>query len=292
MKKFTLLIVAIFSVIVCQAQILWKISGNGLSKDSYLMGTHHVAPVSILDSINGFEDALRSCDAVYGEIEQSQMSSPEAQQKIMSKAMAPADSTLSVLYTTEQFDSINSYLKELTGGMATLEQMSMLKPATINIQLSLMQTMKAFPEFNPQQQLDITVQTKAAALGKALNGFETVDFQIGLLYGDPIAKQAEDLLKTVRLKDKSAEYAHKLAKAYVSQDMDSLLEIMQDKDMGFDEEARKRMVDDRNAEWVKALEKLMPNQSIFVCVGAGHLPGENGLINQLRKSGYAVSAVK
>lgn len=292
MKKITLLIAAILSVVVCQAQILWKVSGNGLSKDSYLMGTHHVAPISILDSINGFEEALQSCDAVYGEIEQSQMSSPEAQQKILSISMAPADSTLSVLYTTEQFDSINSYLKELTGGMATLEQMAAFKPAMINTQLSLLQTMKVFPEFNPQQQLDITVQTKAAAIGKTLNGFETLDFQIELLYGEPIAKQAENLLKTVRLKDKSAELAHKLADAYMSQDLDALWKIMRDKDLGFDEESGKRFIDDRNTSWVKSLEQLMPNQSIFVCVGAGHLPGENGLINQLRRAGYTVSCVK
>ena len=33
------------------AQLLWKISGNGLTQPSYVMGTHHLAALSIKDSI-------------------------------------------------------------------------------------------------------------------------------------------------------------------------------------------------------------------------------------------------
>ena len=50
------------------AQLLWKISGNGLKEPSYIMGTHHLAPLSIKDSIQGLQAALDQTQQVYGEL--------------------------------------------------------------------------------------------------------------------------------------------------------------------------------------------------------------------------------
>lgn len=47
-----LLFVALIGI---QAQLLWKISGNGLSKPSYIIGTYHLAPASFADSIPGLK---------------------------------------------------------------------------------------------------------------------------------------------------------------------------------------------------------------------------------------------
>ena len=46
------------------AQRLWKISGNGLEKPSYIFGTHHLAPASIADSTAGFSEALDAVERV------------------------------------------------------------------------------------------------------------------------------------------------------------------------------------------------------------------------------------
>ncbi len=50
------------------AQLLWKISGNGLEKPSYLSGTHHIAPLSIRDSLTGFHEAFDNCTQLYDEL--------------------------------------------------------------------------------------------------------------------------------------------------------------------------------------------------------------------------------
>ena len=72
MKKlaFIATLVALFTF-SANAQLLWKVSGNGLAKPSYLFGTCHIATVKLTDSITGFNDALNACDAVYGEIEKA-----------------------------------------------------------------------------------------------------------------------------------------------------------------------------------------------------------------------------
>ena len=58
------------------AQLLWKISGNGLTQPSYAMGTHHLATLSIKDSIQGLQAALDNTKQVYGELKMSEMQSP------------------------------------------------------------------------------------------------------------------------------------------------------------------------------------------------------------------------
>ena len=49
---------------------LWKISGNKLEKPSYLFGTHHLAPLSFLDSIDGWEEAFIATQQTIGELDE------------------------------------------------------------------------------------------------------------------------------------------------------------------------------------------------------------------------------
>lgn len=292
MKEFILSFVVLFAALSSNAQILYKVSGNNIKGESYVMGTHHLAPLSILDSIEGFETAIKSVDAVYGEIEQSEMNSPATQQKMMAIAMAPADSTLSKVFTKEQFDSINNIITKYSGGQATLNMFEPMKPALVSQQIALLMNMQAIPGFNPMQQLDTQVQLLGAQNGKELNGFETVDFQLNMLFGDPIAEQAEDLLEVIRDEEKMAQFSIKLYQAYMNQDIDKVHELMLEPDMGMEPEDEEEMLTDRNENWAKQLATILPNKSVFICVGAGHLPGEKGLLNLLRQAGYTITPVK
>ena len=100
MKKTVLSLLLIISAAVSgNAQLLWKISGNGLEKPSYLFGTHHVAPVSVIDSVAGLNEAIASADKIYGEMIMSEAMSPQSQQIMMGHAMAPQDSLLTSVLT-------------------------------------------------------------------------------------------------------------------------------------------------------------------------------------------------
>ena len=48
----------------------------------------------------------------------------------------------------------------------------------------------------------------------------------------------------------------------------------------------------RNVNWANKLQTLMPQNAVVIAVGAGHLPGDKGVINLLRKAGYKVDPVK
>lgn len=292
MKKVLFAMALLLTAGAANSQLLWKISGKDAKGDSYLFGTHHVAPVSLIDTTPGFKDAMAGVDAVYGKIDMSEMTSPSAQQVIMSAAMAPADSTVTKLLTAEQIDSVNAVLGKYTNGMLKLDQLAMFKPRMIDTQLGMLQTMVAFPEFNGQEQLDNTIQLKCRELGKNIKGFETLEQQMNLLMSGSMTEQASDLMESVRKDSEAAEKARKLANAYMSADINTIETMFLDPDLGMDEKSHKMLIDDRNADWLKQLSSILPSESVFIAVGAGHLIGDTGLIKELQKAGYTVTPVK
>ena len=58
MKSFIGAVIFICVAFSANAQLLWKVSGNGLTQPSYIIGTHHLAPFSIMDSIAGLQKAM------------------------------------------------------------------------------------------------------------------------------------------------------------------------------------------------------------------------------------------
>ena len=291
MKKIILSFATLIIALSGNAQILYKVSDNGAKGDSYVMGTHHLAPISIIDSIKGFNAAINSVDAVYGEIDQSEMNSPQTQQKMMMAAMAPTDSTLSKVFTKEQFDSIDNVIKKYSGGQASLAMLDAMKPSLVSQQLMILMNMQVIPNFNPMQQLDTHVQTIGIQANKEANGFETVEFQINVLFGDPISKQAEDLLESIRKEEKMKSFSFDLYNAYITQDIEKVRQLMIDPDLGLEPEDEAKMLTNRNINWVTQLKTILPQKSVYVCVGAGHLPGENGVLNLLRQAGYTITPV-
>ena len=151
--------------------------------------------------------------------------------------------------------------------------------------------MQVIPNFNPMQQLDTHVQAIGAQAGKEVNGFETVDFQINLLFGKSISAQAEDLLETIRKENEMKSFSFDLYNAYMTQDIESVRQMMIDPEFGLEPKDEAEMLTNRNVNWVSQLKTILPQKSVFVCVGAGHLPGENGVLNLLRQAGYTITPV-
>ena len=210
---------------------------------------------------------------------------------MMGSLQALADSTLSKVMTKAQLDSVDVLLKDLTGGQASIAMMEPMKPSILNMQLVMLENMKLFPGFNPQEQLDAMVQDEARAAGKAIGSFETMEEQIDLLYNKPITTQVKELMETVRDFKTEAEDTRKLANAYSTQNMDEMTEMF-DKQYKENPEELEELLYKRNDNWLKIIKAQMPQETMFICVGAGHLVGDRGLLKQLSNAGYTVEPVK
>ena len=294
MKRLSLIIAVLAVALASQAQLLWKVSGNGLGRPSYIFGTHHMAPASMIDQIAGMNAAIDGCDIVVGEIEKDSLMSQESQMKMAGFMIAPVDSTLDKLYTPDEYAEVEKVFNKYFGAMGVkLAQMKSLKPNAISTQLQAMQAIKYFPNFDANNLIDMAVQERANEAGRPSLGLETLQEQIDLLFNAPMTEQAKSLLEACRQDEFFQVQSSALAEAYMHQDLDKLMQVMTDATMGGDsEEAMEALIYSRNRNWAEKLEKMMPERACLVCVGAGHLPGAKGLLQILRDKGYTVEPFK
>ncbi len=286
----TLILGALCASLAAQAQLLWKVEGPSLSKPSYIFGTHHVAPADMPSKVPGLFDALEATEGVVGEVDMTNLNPMEMQQMILPHIMAPADSTLSKVFTPAQLDSISAVFSEYMGQPMDMSQMEAMKPVMISSQLAILQAMKAFPGFDPQAQLDQTLQAMAKAAGKSVSGLETFEYQLGVLYDTPIAEQAETLMDVVRDDEKAVKEAAELAAAYQSFDLPAVEKILYDNPEMTPEKIEKLLLV-RNRAWGEKLPAIMAEKPVVVVVGCGHLPGKEGIIALLQAQGFTVTPV-
>ena len=282
-----------------QAQILYRISGNGLESPSYIVGTYHLAPASFADSIPGINKAIEGTQQVCGELDMMDAFKPENTARLVQAQMLPEGVTLSSLFTTEQLKRLNALLLEVMGtnleDEASAAQMEKMNPTSISTSLSMLAYMKETPSFNPMELIDNYFQTLALQSGKAVKGFETVDFQIGVLYSDSLQKQANDLMCMVDHFGDVLEMTKRITAAYFSQNLKQIEETLEEEsaiECGTSEEDEDRLLNNRNRNWVDMMPDMMAEQPTLFVVGAGHLCGEQGVLKLLEKAGYTIEGVK
>ena len=294
MKRITFIIALVAIALGTQAQLLWKVSGNGLGRPSYIMGTYHFAPASMMDKIPGMEQAIAGCDIVIGELEKESMTGTASQVLAAQAMMAPADSTLDKLYSPQDYALIESVFNKYFGSMGVkLSQMKMLKPMAISTQMQAMQAIKYFPNLNPNDLIDVAVQTRANDAGRPSLALETIEEQIDLLFNTPLTEQAKGLLESCKNDDKFTMLSTALVEAYMDQDLDKINAVLNDPQLnGEEDKSMEALLYERNRNWVQKLVTVMPERACLVCVGAGHLPGDQGLLQLLRDAGFTVEPMQ
>jgi uncharacterized protein YbaP (TraB family) len=268
------------------AQLLWKVSGNGLAKPSYLFGTHHLIEQSQIANFDKAASICKETDAVIGEMDLSDMAGIQA--KIMQGAMLQG-TTYKELLSSEDYALVDNEFKQLMG--AGLDQMGMMKPMMLTTIYALVVYMKMTGAAKQPEAIDLFFQKTAKDNGKKVIGLETADQQTDILFNTlPVKRQAEVLVKSIKEKQKDMEDMKNLNTAYLAGDLQKAEAIDKDDDTMTQDE-KKIMIDNRNDNWIKQLPALFREQSCFVAVGFLHLAGNSGLISQLKKAGYTVEPI-
>lgn len=301
MKKIMMIaLLMVVAITGAKAQLLYKISGKDLKQPSYIVGTYHLAPVSFVDSIPGLRAAMTETQQVCGELDMSDMMSPDNIQKMMKAMMLPEGKTLKDYLTVEEMDKLNQLMKSLIGMDLTNpileQQMGKMTPSAINTQLAVLMYMKHTPGFDPTNLFDSYFQKAAKEANKPVVGLETMDFQIKTLYqGKSLERQKTMLMCMVNNTAYHEQNLIALTRAFFAKDLAKMWEITKEKennscDSTPEEDAQ--LIDNRNIDWLTKLPAIMADKSTLIAVGAGHLPGDKGVLSLLRQAGYTVEAVK
>lgn len=155
----------------------------------------------------------------------------------------------------------------------------------------LMESSIACDESVAMEQL---IMDEAKSKGKSVDGLETMAFQVGLFDSIPYKIQARELLKSIAAGDNESggdKELKELMQAYKEQDLEKLGQMISTSDDAL-MQYQDILLNNRNRDWVAKLKIIMPAKSVVVAVGAGHLPGEKGVISLLRKAGYTVTPVE
>lgn len=299
MKRLFSFLLLLAVAVGSYAQLLWKVSGNGLSQPSYIVGSFHVAPANFVDSIAGLNDALASCKQVYGELSLQELGDISKLQQMQAAMLLPDSVKLQDLFTAEQQEQVNKMLRRVLGTDLTTptvgEQLSRMKPSALSATLQVVTYVKKHPSFNPQALFDAALLQKGAQAGKTVGGLETMAFQSRLLYeSKPLERQAAELLCMAQHFDYQEELMERLAAAYLAQDLKALAAVMSEKmnnECDSTPEEEEALIYQRNADWAKKLPSILHTASTLVVVGSGHLPGERGLLELLRQAGFDVTPV-
>lgn len=293
-------IIALLFLISCtnvetspDTSLLWKISGNGLKKTSYLFGTHHLVPISFLDSVPEVVTAFEVTEQTVGELDMSNMAAMQMQ--IMGAAMMPQGVTYESLLPPEEVQLIDSTLTDLLG--MGLNQLGQLKPAMLSNLISITLYQKFYPDMTGEENIDLHFQQEAMKRSRPVVALETAEDQIEvLLNSGTLERQAELLACMVKHPELLKDQMDELQRAYYAQDVGAL-QALYEKEVPNDpcpstEEEKNALNKDRNEKWLAQLPAIMEESASFVAVGAMHLPGDDGLIKGLRDLGYTVQAVR
>ena len=302
MKKVltTALVLALTSM-TASAQLLYKISGNGLEKPSYIIGTHHLANVGFVNQINGVTEALTETDQVYGELVWDTMTNIDSLKAVQNAMTRPAGKTIKDYLTPDEYKRLDAFMVAKMGtGLSNpmvASKMGNLTPMALVTQFQLLLYMtKHMGEFDPSSTFDQYFQAQAKKNGLPCGGLETLQKQIDVLYkGKPMSRQVEELMCFIDNENFNSQMMEDLTSAFYAQNLETLKQVM-DRKLGgkcdSTPEEEDMLINNRNADWVAKMPGIMTSKPTFFAVGAAHLPADKGVLQLLRNAGYTIEGVR
>lgn len=270
--------------------LLWEISGKGLKKPSYLIGTMHVSSKLAFNLPDSFYYAIRKAEVVALE------TNPETWQDDLNKydlsgGKSYNDGYKYSLYSSMPSDYLSINTLKFFKYDNKIEKALYSNPSTINSLLYRTYGNES-SDFEEDTYLDMYIFQCGKKWGKKVTGVED--------YGESMKLMAEayrDGAKDKNRKERSYgdagdEYSEeKLEEAYRTGNLDLLDSINKynSESAAFDE----KFLYQRNEIQANSIDSIIASGSIlFVGVGAAHLPGERGVIEILRGKGYKLRPVK
>lgn len=270
--------------------LLWEITGNGLKQPSYLFGTMHVSDKLAFHLGDSFYNAIKSVNVVALE------TNPENWQEDFSHSVfyrnANRRSEFAGGYQSRG-EAPYDFMQITTFAIDTYEEKI---KAALAVEPSMINGM-LYRNYDEQQGdfeedtfLDMYIFQVGKKLGKRVCGVE--DFK----ESEKLVMEAyRDMIKDQNKKRRSYDYESmmtnpkKVEDAYRKGDLD-LLDSLESITV-FSEAFQEKFLFKRNEIQANSIDTIIRKQSLFVGVGAAHLPGPRGVIEMLRQKGYTLRPV-
>ena len=255
--------------------LLYKISGNGCVKPSYLLGTMHLVCAKEFQLKKKIENAISKCNLFYMEVNIDDVNEIQLMQEQL-----PALADFSEGLTENEQEEMNRLLQNQFN--FSLQEAKESSP----IELMNRMIVDAI-DCDDKKSVEHELLKIARENGLTTGGLETALQQIKIAQKVFTGKE---LLHQLKSADDYKEIFKQIMNAYNAENMQELAALVANENF-MSERASHILVNERNKRWVKVISKLAETNSSFIAVGAGHLPGKQGLIQLLLHKGYSVNPV-
>jgi len=265
--------------------LLWRITGKNLSKPSYLFGTIHLLCADDIEISSNLRSAIKETDKVYLELDMDNLF--EMMQAVQKMKMRN-DTTLSDLLSKNDYEKVKAFFSK----KSTIIPFSILE--TYKPMLAASMIMQTSTDCDNAISMEQLIMQEAKKEAKEIKGMETMAYQLSIFDSIPYEVQAKQLVSFItdeNTEEKATKDYDEMATAYRNQELSKLEALINKEEFGLNN-FTDLLLYNRNKNWVNRMNTIFSSASAVVAVGAGHLPGEKGIINLLRKAGYTVEPIE
>ena len=283
MRKISLfLLLSIFLVLSTNAfaqkkyapTFLWKITGNGLKKPSYMYGTMHLQDKELFNLADSIYFALESVDGFSMEVD------PNALMTAILKSLNDKDESPLLKDVIEE-----KKLKKLEKNIESKYGVSADKLTVKTLKKYIRNKVYEKKEGQMKTFMDMYLYNIAKNQNKKFAPVEDVEDQLSLM-DNYSAKSMETILEIDSISEEM--YMQDFKKIYIKKDLTALAKMIEnDKTETYSSLGLLK----RNIKMARRIDSLTKIRTSFIAIGAAHLPGDSGLIKLLQNKGFTIEPV-
>lgn len=264
---------------------IWQVSDRDTS--IYLFGTVHLLPPGTQWRTAKFEQAARQAGTLVVETIIDEKNPQAFAAELARLSIRPGLPPILDRVRPEKRAALQAVIAKSGIPQAALDRMETWAAAFALLQLQ-------FKELGVSgtDGVEMTLRQAFAAAGKPIQQLETNSQQLGFFDGLPEAAQRELLEGAVESPAAAKRQFDAMLAAWMSGDVDAIGRTF-NAELANSPELREALLLRRNANWAYWLHsRLGQPGTVFVAVGAGHLAGQDSVVEMLKKRGLRVRRVQ
>ena len=274
-----------------EAPAIWAMSDE--DSTVYLLGTVHILHPDLDWRTPYLDTVLEEVEQVWFEADTL---SPEANAQMTTLIPQLGPNTTDTPMTQRLSDEANTDLATFAGRLgANPDQLRAAldpyQPWIATIQLAVLQMQAA--GYDPASGVEVVLNQRLADQGKTFHYLETVEEQLRFFADMPYETQLANLELSLHEAVENPDMFDDLVGAWAEGDMDRLNEIMNSDMREQTPELYEVILVQRNRNWAPEIAAALDgDEDVLIAVGAGHMPGEEGVIARLQARGLEVRRVQ
>lgn len=274
-----------------EAPAIWAMSDE--DSTVYLLGTVHILHPDLNWRTPYLDTVLEEVEQVWFEADTL---SPEANAQMTTLIPQLGLNTTDTPMTQRLSDEANTDLATFAGRLgANPDQLRAAldpyQPWIATIQLAVLQMQAA--GYDPASGVEVVLNQRLADQGKTFHYLETVEEQLRFFADMPYETQLANLELSLHEAVENPDMFDDLVGAWAEGDMDRLNEIMNSDMREQTPELYEVILVQRNRNWAPEIAAALDgDEDVLIAVGAGHMPGEEGVIALLQNQGLEVRRVQ